>query len=183
MKRLVLCLALALPLAACSNASPSGSASGAASGAAASSDGTLKIGDAAPNVTLTLTDGSKVELGKLTGKHVLVYFYPKDDTPGCTVEAKGINEAWDKFKAADIAVYGVSMQDAESHKAFSEKYGLQFPLVVDTDGAVAKAFKVPTTAGFASRQSFLVGPDGKIKALWPKVDPAEHADAVLKAAI
>jgi len=131
---------------------------------------------------MSLQDGKKVELASLKDKLVLVYFYPKDDTPGCTVEAKGVKDAWAQFQAAGIEVYGVSTQDAASHQAFIDKHELPFPLVVDTDGAVAAAFKVPLKNGNASRQSFLVGKDGRIKAVWAEVDPAEHADAVLKAA-
>jgi len=86
------------------------------------------------------------------------------------------------IQAAGLEVYGVSMQDATSHKAFIDKYNLPFPLVVDTDGAVAKAFRVPTKMSFASRQSFLIGKDGKIKQVWLDVNPKEHAAAILAAA-
>ncbi len=173
-------LVAALFLAACTSAAPGAGPSG--SSAPVAKDGPLAVGAAAPAVTLTLTDGSKVDLAAQTGKQILVYFYPKDDTPGCTVEAKGIRDAWKDFEAAGITVYGVSTQDAASHKAFAEKHELPFALVVDSDEAVAKAFGVPVRMGFASRQSFLIGKDGKIKAAWPDVDPKSHADEVLKAA-
>jgi len=173
-------------LAGCSSEGTSGSASGsasvAASGSAAASGTALKVGDEAPALTFELQDGKKVELKSLKGKDVLVYFYPKDDTPGCTVEAQGINDAWADFQQAGIEVFGVSTQDAASHVAFIDKYALKFPLVVDTNGAVTKAFGVPMRSGMSMRQSFLIGKDGKIRAMWPDVDPAEHAQSVLAAA-
>lgn len=172
-----------LSLTACGSEAPStGSASAAASGSAAAALDGLKPGDAAPAVSMTLTDGQKVDLGSLKDKLVLVYFYPKDDTPGCTVEAQGVRDAWKDFQAAGIEVYGVSTQDAASHKAFIEKHELPFPLVVDEGGAIASAFKVPLRNGNALRQSFLIGKDGKIKAVWPNVVPSEHAATVLAAA-
>ncbi len=150
--------------------------------AAASETKALAAGDAAPDITLKLHDGKEVRLASLQGKQVLVYFYPKDDTPGCTVEAQGLRDGWADIQAAGLEVYGVSMQDAASHKAFIDKYTLPFPLVVDTDGAVAKAFRVPTKLTFASRQSFLIGKDGKVKQVWLDVNPKEHAAAILAAA-
>lgn len=140
----------------------------------------LKAGDAAPEVSFTLHDGRSVALSSLRGKRVLVYFYPKDDTPGCTVEAQGLRDRAADLSAAGIEVYGVSAQDADSHKAFIDKYQLPFPLVVDGDGKIAAAFHVPVSArGFASRQSFLVGKDGKLEAVWLDVDPSTHAADVL----
>ncbi|MBL8742169.1 MAG: peroxiredoxin [Myxococcales bacterium] len=169
-------------LACGGEAATTASGSAAASGSSAALGDGLKPGDAAPAVTMTLQDGKKVELASLKDKLVLVYFYPKDDTPGCTVEAQGVRDAWKDFQAAGIDVYGVSTQDAASHQAFIEKHELPFPLVVDEGGAIATAFKVPLKNGNASRQSFLIGKDGKIKAAWPNVVPAEHAATVLAAA-
>ncbi|HVZ30958.1 MAG TPA: peroxiredoxin [Polyangiaceae bacterium] len=143
----------------------------------------LKVGDPAPAVTLTLQDGKTVDLASLKGKQYVVYFYPKDDTPGCTVEAQGIRDQWDAFQKAGIQVYGVSMQDAASHTAFIEKHKLPFPLVVDADRKVTAAFGVPVRGGeFAARQTFLIGSDGNIKQIWREVTPAEHAKQVLDAA-
>ncbi|MEZ4446889.1 MAG: peroxiredoxin [Polyangiaceae bacterium] len=154
-------------------------ASAAASGAPAAA---LAVGSPAPEVTFTLHDGKEVPLSSLSGEQVLVYFYPKDDTPGCTTEAKGLKEQWDALQAAGVKVFGVSTQDEASHKAFIDKYELPFPLVVDTDGSIAAAFEVPLKGGFAARQSFLVGKDGKLAAVWRDVDPATHAETVLAAA-
>jgi peroxiredoxin Q/BCP len=142
----------------------------------------LKVGDPAPAVTLTLQDGKTVELSSLKGKQVAVYFYPKDDTPGCTVEAQGIRDQWGDFEKAGVQVFGVSMQDATSHVAFMEKHKLPFNLVVD-DGSITKSFGVPVRDGqYAARQSFLVGADGNIKQVWREVDPAKHAAELLEAA-
>jgi thioredoxin-dependent peroxiredoxin len=143
----------------------------------------LKVGDPAPALTLTLQDGKTVDLASLKGKQVALYFYPKDDTPGCTVEAQGIRDQWEAFQKAGIQVYGVSMQDAASHTAFIEKHKLPFNLVVDADKKVTTAFGVPVRGGeFASRQTFLIGADGKIKQVWREVTPAEHAKQLLDAA-
>jgi len=143
----------------------------------------LKVGDPAPALTLTLQDGKSVALASLKGKPVAIYFYPKDDTPGCTVEAEGIRDQWEAFQKAGIQVYGVSMQDAASHSAFIEKHKLPFPLVVDADKKVTTAFGVPVRGGeFASRQTFLIGADGNIKQIWREVTPAEHARQLLEAA-
>ena len=140
----------------------------------------LKVGDPAPEVSFTLHDGRGVALSSLRGKRVLVYFYPKDDTPGCTVEAQGLRDRAADLAAAGIEVYGVSTQDADSHKAVIDKHQLPFPLVVDGDGKVAAAFRVPVSSrGFAARQSFLVGKDGALEAVWLDVDPSTHAADVL----
>jgi peroxiredoxin Q/BCP len=139
----------------------------------------LDVGSNAPLVTLTLQDGKRVALAELRGAPVVVYFYPKDDTPGCTVEAKGIRDAYAEFEKAKLRVFGVSTQGAESHQQFIDKYSLPFDLVVDEDGAVARAFGVPLRGEFASRQTFLIDADGKIKKTWPEVDPAGHAQEIL----
>jgi peroxiredoxin Q/BCP len=163
--------------------STTATAPSAASPAPAASLVDLKVGDPAPALTLTLQDGKSVDLASLKGKQVAIYFYPKDDTPGCTVEAQGIRDQWEAFQKAGIQVYGVSMQDAASHTAFIEKHKLPFPLVVDADKKVTTAFGVPVRGGeFAARQTFLIGADGKIKQIWREVTPAEHARQLLEAA-
>jgi thioredoxin-dependent peroxiredoxin len=153
------------------------------SAAATTSTNELKAGDDAPALTLTLQDGKTIPLASLKGQQVVVYFYPKDDTPGCTVEAQGIRDEWESFQKAGIQVFGVSMQDAASHSAFIEKHKLPFNLVVDPDQSVTKAFGVPVRDGqFAARHTFLIGADGKIKRVWREVQPKEHAKEVLDAA-
>lgn len=159
---------------------PAGEAANAATGTAPSA---LKVGDAAPALTLTLQNGKTVALNSLQGKQIAVYFYPKDDTAGCTAEAQGIRDQWQAFEKAGVQVYGVSMQDAASHTAFIEKHKLPFDLVVDGDGSVTKAFGVPVAGGeYAARHTFLIGSDGKIKQVWRDVSPAEHAKEILEAA-
>jgi peroxiredoxin Q/BCP len=180
-------LALSLLLTACGGpaaeapkASPA--AAPKAPAAAPAQAAGLTEGAKAPEITLALHDGTSVALSSLRGKSVLVYFYPKDDTPGCTVEAQGLRDGWADIQAAGLVVYGVSTQDAASHKAFIDKYELPFPLVVDPSGAVAKAFGVPLRGGMAARQSFLIGADGTIKKIWPAVSPQDHAAEVIAAA-
>ena len=154
----------------------------AAPAAPAAPSAALAVGDAAPDLTLALHDGRQVALSSLRGKSVLVYFYPKDDTPGCTIEAQGLRDGWADIQAAGLEVFGVSTQDATSHQAFIDKHSLPFPLVVDPEGKVAEAFRVPLRGGMAARQSFLIGPDGKIKQVWLQVNPQEHAATVIAAA-
>jgi peroxiredoxin Q/BCP len=141
----------------------------------------LKAGDPAPDVSFTLQDGSRVSLASLKGQPVVVYFYPKDDTRGCTIEAEGIRDDYAAFEQAKVKVFGVSTQDAESHMAFIEKFDLPFDLVVDTDGDVAEAFRVPLNRGMAARQTFLIDAAGKIKRVWLDVDPTSHAKELLAA--
>lgn len=163
-------------------AKPAAPAATAAPGASEST-AELKVGDPAPRVTFTLQDGEKVDLASLAGQQVAVYFYPKDDTPGCTVEAQGIRDQWAEFQKAGIKVFGVSHQDAASHTAFIEKHELPFDLVVDTDGAVTTAFGVPVRGGeYAARHTFLIGKDGKVKQIWRDVKPDVHAKELLEAA-
>jgi peroxiredoxin Q/BCP len=131
------------------------------------------VGNKAPwPAGITTQSGKPVSLTEHTGKHVLVYFYPKDDTPGCTIEACNFR---DHRTDIDAVIYGVSLDDAASHKAFIDKFKLPFDLLVDRDKALAKAYDVdPNNSGYASRSSFLVGPDGNLKAVWPKVKPDQH---------
>ena len=142
----------------------------------------LKEGDAAPDVEIKLQNGNSMKLSQLRGKPVAIFFYPKDETPGCTVEAQGIRDSWADLSAASVAVIGVSTQDAESHKSFIEKEKLPFDLAVDTDGSLAKAFGVPLKNGYAARQTFLIGADGKLKKIWRQVTPTGHAAEILTAA-
>jgi peroxiredoxin Q/BCP len=139
----------------------------------------LKAGDDAPALSAVASNGQQIDLAKLEGKNVVVYFYPKDDTPGCTKEANGFKDAAAKLQEKDIVVIGVSEQDDASHQAFALKYELPFALVADTDGKIAKAFGVPVNNGYASRMSFLIGKDGKIKKVYPKVNPEGHTQEIL----
>jgi peroxiredoxin Q/BCP len=170
----------AMPLSAgCSKSEPTKPDAPTATAAPARA---LAEGDAAPDVTLPLQDGGTTTLAALRGKPVAVYFYPKDDTPGCTVEAQGIRDAWADFEREGVVVLGVSTQDAASHKSFAEKHHLPFKLVVDPRGDVAQAFGVPLTVGLAARQTFLIGKDGRIKKIWRDVNPVGHARELLETA-
>jgi thioredoxin-dependent peroxiredoxin len=162
------------------DAKPAGAPSAQPDKAAATAQ--LKEGDAAPDVEIELQNGTKTKLSMMRGKAVAVFFYPKDETPGCTVEAQGIRDMWAELTAANVAVIGVSTQDAESHKKFIEKEKLPFDLAVDTNSALAKAFGVPVNNGYAARHTFLIGADGKIKKIWRQVTPSGHAAEILAAA-
>jgi peroxiredoxin Q/BCP len=167
--------------AASTPAPTSSSAAPSASAMAAPVVAPLKEGEMAPDVDLTLQNGKSVKLSSFRGKVVAIYFYPKDETQGCTVEAQGIRDLWQALSAAEIMVIGVSMQDAESHQRFIDKEKLPFDLAVDTSGELARAFHVPTKGEYAARQTFLIGADGRIKKIWEKVTPAGHAQEILAA--
>lgn len=170
------------PPATTASATPSASTASAATASATPAATTLAVGDPAPAVDLPLQDGTHVKVSDFKGKNVVVYFYPKDQTPGCTVEAENFRDKFDDLKKADIVVIGVSAQDAASHKAFIEKEKLPFNLAIDTDDSIAKAFGVPTKNGFHARQTVLFGKDGKVKKIWRDVTPKDHASEVLAAA-
>jgi len=143
----------------------------------------LAVGAPAPDVVAKGPDGKAVSLSSLRGQIVAVYFYPKDETPGCTKQACAFRDAWDKLHAAGVHVMGVSRDDAASHKAFQEHHTLPFALAADPDGKLQEAFGVPSRIpGIASRVTFLVGRDGNIARVWPDVDPALDASNVLAAA-
>lgn len=147
-----------------------------------------EVGDAAPDVELNLTDGP-VRLSALKGKPVVIYFYPKDDTPGCTREALDFTALAGEFAAAGVRVIGVSKDSAKRHANFARKHALAVDLASDESGAVCEAFGVWVEKSMYGRQymgieraTFLIGADGKIAQTWPKVKVAGHADAVLAAA-
>jgi len=129
--------------------------------------------DLAPDFTLSDQDGVEHTLSAYRGQWVLLYFYPKDDTPGCTKEACTIRDSLPSFTGAKAAVFGVSADSVESHKKFSEKYGLPFPLLADEKKEVIGKY------GVASRTSFLIAPDGTVKKVYEKVNPDVHAAEVL----
>lgn len=137
--------------------------------------------EGAPAPALSSNDhtGEPIALQEMRGQPVLVYFYPKDGTPGCTAEACAIRDTWDQFTAARVIVIGVSGDDAESHRAFAEQNDLPFALVADTDLSWASAFGVGTLGGFTERVSFLIDAEGRVAKVYPGVDPAVHAEQVL----
>jgi peroxiredoxin Q/BCP len=142
----------------------------------------LPVGTPAPDVAAPNQDGKLIRISDFKGKPVLVYFYPKDDTPGCTKEACTLRDDYARFTKAGAVILGVSRQDAESHKAFRAKYHIPFDLLTDKDGDFAKAFGVETMAiiGLHKRQSVLIGADGKVLKFFTDVDPEAHSAEVLK---
>ena len=144
----------------------------------------LQEGAAAPDFTLPARSGKDVSLHDFKGKNdVLVYFYPKDDTPGCTKEACSLRDSWDALKKNGIVVLGVSRDDAASHNRFAEKYALPFELLSDADHSVHEKYGAwgETSRGGPGvlRKSFLVGRDGKVRKVFDKVDTEGHAEQVL----
>ena len=142
----------------------------------------LTTGTAAPDISARRRDGTTLTLSSLSGRFVLVYFYPKDDTPGCTAEARALNDSLAELTESGADVIGVSTDSWESHQRFSEKYGLEFALASDSDHQIRKAYGVGKMMGVlpvVQRVSFLVGPDGRIAHVWPHVTPARHAADVL----
>jgi peroxiredoxin Q/BCP len=146
--------------------------------------GLLAVGAVAPDVTGRDAAGTDVRLSERRGKPAIVYFYPKDETPGCTKEACAFRDAWDRYSERGISVFGVSRDSEASHVEFRKKHELPFPLVADESGQIQTAYGVPNAMGMAlaARVSFLVDGTGHIARVWPDVDPAIHADEVLKAA-
>jgi peroxiredoxin Q/BCP len=143
-------------------------------------------GDAAPDFELRSGEGETIRLSDYRGSKVVLYFYPKDDTPGCTTQACAIRDSWGEFERRGATVLGVSPDDEASHVRFKQKYGLPFTLLADPDHAVAEAYGAwgekkrygKTTIGLI-RSTFLIAPDGTVARAWPRVDPATHADKVL----
>lgn len=136
-----------------------------------------KVGDKAPDFSVVASDGTTVHLKDYVGKgNIVLYFYPKDDTPGCTKEACGIRDTFDEFKGLNAIVFGVSFDSVESHKKFIEKYKLPFVLLADTDKKAAKAYGVADdNSSVARRTTFVIDKQGKIAYVNPKVNPATHA--------
>lgn len=137
----------------------------------------VKVGDLAPAFTLPDQDGKMQSLSKFLGAYVLVYFYPKDDTPGCTKEACTIRDIWDDFKHAGISVVGISADPVDSHKAFKTKYKLPFTLLSDRDKSIIAEYGAKGIG--TKRISYLLSPDGVVLKAYPKVDPAGHAAEIL----
>ncbi len=147
-----------------------------------------KEGSVAPPITTTDADGQKVSLKGFRGQKVVLYFYPKDDTPGCTKEACSFRDAFSQFKKRGIEILGVSPDSEASHKKFTAKYKLPFTLLADPDHAIADAYGTYGEKKFMGRTymgvkriTFLIDEKGKIKKIFEKVKPEEHAREVLDA--
>lgn len=145
---------------------------------------TLAVGSQAPEFTAQMANGLDVRLSDLLGKYVLLFFYPRDFTPGCTAESCSLNDNLTAFEGLGATVVGVSSQGRTSHARFQSTYGLGYPLVADTDRAVGDAYGVPArgvTGKSSARVSFLIDPSGKIVRVWDKVSPVKHAAEVMEA--
>ncbi|MEH2322093.1 MAG: peroxiredoxin [Nostoc sp.] len=140
----------------------------------------LAVGTDAPAFTAKDTNGNTVSLSELRGKTVVLYFYPKDDTPGCTKQACSFRDAQAQYQGKDIVILGVSADDEVSHQAFTQKYDLNFPLLADTEKSLIKAFDVDG-GGYAKRVTYVIDPNGKITHVDASVNTTTHASDVLAA--
>ena len=149
----------------------------------------LKVGDAAPDFTALGSEGEEISLRDFRGRKLVLYFYPKDDTPGCTAQACSLRDHNKEIAALGAAVLGVSTQNQQSHQRFRDKYRLNFPLLADTDGRVAQAYGalgrglfglVRKALGFASRITFIIDEQGRIAHIIDRPDCPNHAAEVLR---
>jgi len=147
-----------------------------------------QAGDAAPGFSLPDQDGNTLTLSQFAGKNVVLYFYPKDDTPGCTVEACNFRDEHSALEAAGAVVLGVSADSTASHRKFATKFDLPFPLLADTEHTLCEAYGAWGEKSLYGRKflgiirsTFLIGPDGKVKRVWPKVKVDGHVAEVLAA--
>ena len=147
------------------------------------------VGDPAPDFDLPADGGGRVKLSDFAGRALVLYFYPKDDTPGCTTEAQGFNAAAAEFAKCGAAIVGVSKDSVKRHDRFKAKYGLGFPLASDEPGDVVERYGVWVEKTLYGRQymgidraTFLIGPDGVIRRVWRKVRVAGHVEDVLETA-
>lgn len=148
----------------------------------------VNVGDAAPDFTLNTDADETIALHDLRGKPVILYWYPRDDTPGCTKEACAFRDAYSEFEQAGAVVLGVSTDDVQSHQKFKTKYNLPFTLLSDPDHTVADQYGVWGPKKFMGKEyeginrvTFLIDENGTVKQVWPKVKPEDHADEVLAA--
>ncbi len=150
----------------------------------ARANGMPKVGDVAPDFTLPTQDGDKVQLSKLRGQWVVLYFYPKDNTPGCTVEAHNFSKDQPAYAARNATILGVSVDGIESHKKFCAKQGINFRLLADSERKVSTAYgslNNLVVTKVSARNTFLIDPEGKVARVFPKVSPAQHSQEVLAA--
>jgi thioredoxin-dependent peroxiredoxin len=148
----------------------------------------LSVGEKAPAFSTKDQDGKTVKLSDFKGRKVALYFYPKDDTPGCTKEACSFRDAWAQLKRRKVAVLGVSVDDEKSHRKFADKFSLPFTLLADTDKAIVKTYGTWGEKSMYGRKymgthrvTYLIDEKGKIAGVWPKVKPEGHAEEILAA--
>ena len=138
----------------------------------------LSVGSPAPAFTVKDTNGNTVSLSDFSGKTVVLYFYPKDDTPGCTKEACSFRDSYGIYQDRDVVILGVSLDDSASHQAFTEKYNLPFPLLADTEGALTPAYDVDG-GGYAKRVTYVIDGDGQIAKVYDSIKTDTHASDIL----
>ncbi len=138
----------------------------------------LAVGTKAPSFTTIDDEGNTISLSDFRGKIVVLYFYPKDDTPGCTKQAQSFRDKYEEYRDKDMVVLGVSRDDQTSHQQFKEKYGLPFKLLVDTDGAITKAYDVDG-GGYAKRVTYIIDGEGTITYVDANVNTSSHAQDIL----
>lgn len=150
--------------------------------------GLLAVGAKAPEFTATNQDGQPVSLSDFKGKKVVLYFYPKDHTPGCTKEACAFRDQFARFQQRNVEILGVSVDDAQSHRSFAEKHRLPFTLLADTDQRIVQAYGVWGEKSLygkkymgTHRVTYLIDEAGTIAAVFPKVRPEKHAEEILAA--
>jgi thioredoxin-dependent peroxiredoxin len=141
--------------------------------------GELAIGKPPPDFSAKAHDGADIKLSALKGKPVVLYFYPKDETPGCTKEACAFRDAWKDLEKKGVVLIGISTDSLDSHRAFATHHELPFHLLSDENGSIAKSFGVPNRAGFLGRQTIVIGADGNVKKIYRDVDVTKHASEVL----
>jgi peroxiredoxin Q/BCP len=142
----------------------------------------IEEGTTAPDFELTTDSGETLRLSDLRGKQVVLYFYPKDDTPGCTRQACGIRDAWSDFERAGAHVFGVSADTAASHEKFKAKYSLPFPLLADPQHTLGEPYGVSREGKNSyERSTFVIDADGNVAKIMRRVKPDQHADQVLEA--
>jgi peroxiredoxin Q/BCP len=175
----VLATACSRDRATSETAAPSSSTAAAQTSAAttpkAAAPGEVVVGKPPPQFVAKAHDGTELSLAALKGKPVVVYFYPKDETPGCTKEANSFREVWKDLEKENVVVVGISDDDDDSHRAFAKHWELPFPLVSDTGGRLRKLFGVPPFG----RQTFVIGADGNVKKIYRSVDVSKHAAEVM----
>jgi thioredoxin-dependent peroxiredoxin len=142
--------------------------------------GLLPVGSSVPDLSAPDQTGAVRRIEAERGHALVVYFYPKDGTPGCTKEACAFRDAWERYQKAGVQIFGVSSDDAKSHEQFAKEQHLPFPIVADPGHAWSTAFGVSTKLGMDSRVSFLLDGTGKVVRVYPNVDPGIHAEEVLK---
>jgi thioredoxin-dependent peroxiredoxin len=166
----------AAPMALTSAAASVAASSSASAAPVAASD--VVVGQPPPDFTATAQDGTPVHLAALKGKPVVIYFYPKDETAGCTKEACSFRDSWDALQAKGVVLIGISQDTDDSHRAFATNHKLPFLLVSDPKGDLAAKFGVPVKMGYDARQSFVIGADGNVKKIYRDVNVTVHAKEI-----